>query len=198
MVASCAPDDAAIADLCAAPGVKTAQLASLLPRARLLAVELNAARAGSMRANFARLGVTGVDVRVGDALELGVAHDGTFDAVLLDAPCSGLGTLASRPDLRWRLKAGDIARLAAVQSRLLMRGAKLVREGGTLVYAVCTYTTAETVRPVTTVLEGGGFVVDDLSREYPALAHPRAGGFLLTLPSRDGTSGFFVARLRRA
>jgi 16S rRNA (cytosine967-C5)-methyltransferase len=197
VVAGGTREDAAIADLCAAPGMKTAQLAGLLPHARLLAVELSAERAEALRANLARLGVRGVDVRVGDALELEPKHDGTFDAVLLDAPCSGLGTLASRPDLRWHLKARDIARLATVQSRLLVRAAALVRDGGTLTFAVCTYTTAETVRPVAAVVAGGGFAVDDLSREHPAFAHPRAGGYLLTLPSRDGTSGFFVARLRR-
>ena len=134
---------------------------------------------------------------VADVLTLGPEYDGRFAAVLLDPPCTGLGTLASRPDLRWRHRPADVERLAELQRRLLERAAGLVEPGGALTYSVCTLTDAETLGVVDRFLARGGWSLDDLSATYPRFAHPRRGGFLLTLPSRDRTSGFFVARLRR-
>ena len=118
----------------------------------------------------------------GDVLELPAAFDGAFDAVLLDAPCSGLGTLASRADLRWRRREADIARLAQLQRRLIRRAARCVRPGGALTYAVCTLPRAETLGVVETLLAEGGWQADDLGAAWPGLAHPAAGGYLLVLP----------------
>jgi 16S rRNA (cytosine967-C5)-methyltransferase len=189
---------AAVLDLCAAPGIKTAHLAALLPDAGITAVDVDEGRLAEMRANLERLGVAGVHLVAGDALALPGEFDGAFDVVLLDAPCSGLGTLSSRPDLRWSRRAADVARLAQLQRRLLARAARCVRPGGTLTYAVCTLPQAETIAVVASLLEGGGWDVDDLGAAWPALAHPAAGGYLLTLPPDAGATGFFVARLRRA
>lgn len=188
---------ARVLDLCAAPGVKTSQLAAALPGASLTAVEVDEARAAALRANLARLGATAVDVVRADVVELPADWDGRFDAVLLDAPCSGLGTLASRADLRWRRRKPDVSRLADLQARLLARAAALVRPGGALIYAVCTVTRAETLGVVQPLLAAGGWVADDLGAAWPGLAHPESGGFLLVLPPEAGSTGFFVARLRR-
>ena len=117
--------------------------------------------------------------------------------MLLDAPCSGLGTLSSRADLRWRRHAADVPRLAALQARLLARAAATVKPGGALTYAVCTMTHAETLGVVEPLLAGGGWTADDLGAAWPGLAHPASGGFLLVLPPGAGSTGFFVARLRR-
>ncbi len=137
------------------------------------------------------------------------AQRGRFDVVLLDAPCSGLGTLASRPDLRWRRRAGDVGRLADLQRRLLAAAAELVAPGGALTYSVCTLTRAETLEVVerfvarrpTGAAPGSGraaaWALDDLGAAYPGYRHPANGAFVQTLPSRDDTTGFFVARLRR-
>ena len=103
---------ARVLDLCAAPGAKTSQLAGLLPGAAVTAVEVDEARAHALRANLARLGADSVEVVHADALELPADWDASFDAVLLDAPCSGLGTLGSRADLRWRRHISDVPRLA--------------------------------------------------------------------------------------
>lgn len=187
----------AFVDLCAAPGGKTSQLAALLPGAAITAVEADGARAEVLRRNLRRLRVSDVDVVVHDALALPRAYDGGFDAALLDAPCSGLGTLASRPDLRWRRRAADIGRLAELQSRLLAKAAVTVRPGGALTYAVCTVTRAETLDVVEGLLRSGGWSADDLSVEWPGLVHPEAGGSLLVVPPRDGSTAFFIARLRR-
>jgi 16S rRNA (cytosine967-C5)-methyltransferase len=188
---------ARLVDVCAAPGAKTSQLAALLPHASITAVEVDEVRAADLQANLTRLGAAAVEVIRADALELPEAWDGTFDAVLLDAQCSGLGTLASRADLRWRRHGQDVPRLAALQARLLARAAALVKPGGALTYAVCTVTRAETLGVVEPLLAGGGWAADDLGAAWPGLAHPEAGGFLLLLPPDAGSTGFFVARLRR-
>jgi len=188
---------AGILDLCAAPGTKTAQLAAAAPGAHLTAVDDDELRLEVMRQNLDRLGVHDVEVVLGDVLELPAAFDGAFDAVLLDAPCSGLGTLASRADLRWRRREADIARLAQLQRRLIRRAARCVRPGGALTYAVCTVPHAETIDVVDALLSEGGWRVDDLGAAWPGMAHPAAGGYLLVLPPAHGASAFFVARLRR-
>ncbi len=188
----------AVLDLCAAPGAKTSQLASLLPGASITAVEVDEERAEDLRRNLARLGGTDVGVVCADALEAHPDWEGAFDAVLLDAPCSGLGTLASRADLRWRRHRDDVPRLSELQARLLARAAAAVKRGGALTYAVCTLTRAETLGVVEPLLAQGGWTADDLGAAWPGLAHPAAGGFLLVLPPDAGSSGFFIARLRRA
>ncbi len=197
-----------IADLCAAPGGKTAFLAALLPDWDITAVDDDAGRVAELRANLARLGVTRVQVVESEVEEF--TGDGGpaagYGLVLLDAPCSGLGTLASRADLRWRRKAGDVQRLAALQARLLAAAGRLVDRGGTLTYSVCTLSRAETIDVVEGFLsaplaEPGGapssWELDDLGEGYPAYRHPGNGACLQTLPSRDGTTGFFIARFRR-
>ncbi len=189
---------AAVADLCAAPGTKTAELASLSPGAHVAALDVDPTRLKEMRANLRRLGAHTVQVVAGDALDPPASFAGAFDAVLLDAPCSGLGTIGSRADLRWRRRAADVPRLADLQRRLLASAAACVRPGGALTYAVCTVTRAETLDVVASLLGGGGWSADDLGAVWPGAAHPAAGGYLLVLPPAGGSSGFFVARLRRA
>jgi 16S rRNA (cytosine967-C5)-methyltransferase len=188
--------DASILDLCAAPGTKTAQLAASAPGARITAVDVDEARLRALRANVARLGAA-PDVVAADVAALPAAYAAAFDRVLLDAPCSGLGTLSSRPDLRWRRRFEDVTRLAALQRDLLAAAAHCVRPGGLLTYSVCTLPRAETLDVVGPLLEGGGWEVDDLGADWPGFAHPQAGGYLLVLPPGGGSSGFFIARLRR-
>jgi 16S rRNA (cytosine967-C5)-methyltransferase len=172
-----------VLDLCAAPGGKATQLAAA--GAEVVAVEKHAGRARELEANARRLGV-GLEVVTADALEL-PASLGTFDRVLLDAPCSGLGVLNSRPDLRWRAEP-----LPDLQLGLLRAAAERVRPGGTVTYSVCTLSRAENED----VVDAVGLRVEDLGGRWPEFRHPRRPQFLLTLPHVHGTSGFFVARLR--
>lgn len=197
VVAGALPSGRSFVELCAAPGGKLAHVAALLQGWELTAVDDDPARVEVMERNLSRLGVGDVTVLATDAAELPAELDGTFDVVLLDAPCTGLGTLASRADLRWRRRAGDVQRLAALQGRLLAAAARLVAPSGALVYSVCTITLAETLGVIDALVTAGGWALDDLGSEWPAFAHPRNAAFLQTLPSRDRTSGFFVARLRR-
>jgi 16S rRNA (cytosine967-C5)-methyltransferase len=137
-----------------------------------------------------------VRVRVGDAAE--PAEPEGFDRVLVDPPCSDLGTLASRPDARWRKTPEQVERLARGQGEILRAGAAALRPGGTLVYSTCTLSPRENEGVVEAFLaERPEFEADDLRSEASVWEHPSVPRHLLTLPHRDGTEGFFIARLRR-
>jgi 16S rRNA (cytosine967-C5)-methyltransferase len=136
-----------------------------------------------------------VDVRTADATE--PQEREAYDRVLVDPPCSDLGTLASRPDARWR-KAGRPEALAALQGRILAAGAEAVRPGGSLVYSTCTISPTENERVVAGFLAANDqFEASDLSIDVPAWKHPTMPLALQTLPHRDRTDGFFIARLVR-
>ncbi len=187
-----------VLDLCAAPGAKTTHLAALMgDRGEILAVERHRGRAAALQRTCRRMHVNCVRVTVADAVEP-LPGLPLFDRVLLDPPCSGLGTLAARPDLRWRVSPERVAAMAVEQASLLARAADAVRPGGTLVYSTCTISAPENEDQIRRLLsDRPDFVPDDLSGEWPLLGHPSQGGMLLTLPHRDATAGFFVARLRR-
>ena len=186
-----------VLDLCAAPGGKTTHLAALMEnRGEIVAVERHPGRDAALDRTAARLRASSVRVEVGDAAE--ARTDGPFDRVLVDPPCSGLGTLQSRPDLRWRARPEAVAELAALQARILAAGAEAVVPGGLLVYSVCTISRAEGARLIEAFLrEHGDFIADDLISERPELRHARSGPGVQLLPHRDSTDGFFIARLRR-
>jgi len=173
-----------VLDLCAAPGGKATQLAERA--AEVVAVEKHAGRARELEANCRRLGAANVRVVNADALEL-PGDLGDFDRVLVDAPCSGLGVLASRPDLRWRGKP-----LPELQRDLLRVAAERVKLGGSILYSVCTLNVEENEA----IVDASGLEVQSLEGEWPQFAHPRRPEFLLTVPHRDHTSGFFISRLR--
>ena len=165
-----------VLDACAAPGGKTSIL-----RGSVTAVEVHPGRAQALAANVgANVHVVNADVRELD--ERG------FQRALVDAPCSGLGVLARRPDLRWRARP-----LPELQRELLAAAAERTEPGGAIVYAVCTLNADENEA----VVDASGLEVLPLTDEWPQYAHPTRPEFLLTLPHRDRTSGFFIARLRK-
>jgi 16S rRNA (cytosine967-C5)-methyltransferase len=172
-----------VLDLCAAPGGKTTQLAE--KAAEVVAVELHEGRARELEENVKRLGFDNVTVVNADAKELPPELTG-FDRVLVDAPCSGLGVLASRPDLRWRAQP-----LPELQRELLNVAGERVKPDGTITYSVCTIAAAENED----VVAASGLQVEALDDDWPEYTHPRRPEFLLTLPHKHGTSGFFIARL---
>lgn len=179
-----------ILDLCAAPGAKATHLAALSQnRAEIVCVEPRPARASALRELAARMGAH-VTVIEGDGRT--VALSGTFDAALVDPPCTGLGVLSARPDARWRRREEDIAELVALQSALLRRAIDVVRPGGRIIYSTCTLLPDENEQ----IVLASGLEVLDLRARFAQFAHPRLPGALLTLPPRDQTDGFFVAGLR--
>ncbi|MCW2972596.1 MAG: rsmB [Thermoleophilia bacterium] len=175
--------NARVLDMCAAPGGKTTHIASLLgPGGDVLAVELHEHRASSITKLAERTRTADrITVRVGDAVELSPEEVGTFDFVLLDAPCTGTGVLAGRPDARWKRSDSDVDELVALQERLLATAQRLVRPGGVLVYSTCSILTEEDEA-----------VAAGVDREFftPDVE-------LRTWPQVHGTEGFYIARFTR-
>jgi 16S rRNA (cytosine967-C5)-methyltransferase len=153
-----------VLDLCSAPGNKTTHLAALMAdRGKVVAYERHPGRAEALRRTCERMRATCVEVVCADAAEA----TGSFDRVLLDPPCSGQGTLARNPDLRWRMTPGRVEALAADQDRLLAAARRCVAPGGRLVYSVCTLSPGEERLPSETARR--------------------------TWPHRDVTDGFYIA-----
>jgi len=172
-------------DLCAAPGGKATMLAGEVD-----AVEVDEARESALREIAARLGADHVRVVHADGRALPPELAG-YDRALVDAPCSGLGVLAARPDLRWRA-----TQLPELQTELLRAAIERTRPGGTVVYSTCTINAAESEDVVEALVADGTVRVDaSLGDEWPQYRHRHRPEFLQTLPHLHGTSGFFVARL---
>jgi 16S rRNA (cytosine967-C5)-methyltransferase len=183
-----------VLDLCAGPGAKTTHLAALMNgQGEVVAVEADPARAEAIEENARRLGAESVRVVVGDAAE--PAFGEGYDRVLVDPPCSDLGTLQSRPDARWRKAPEQVEQLRGLQRRILEAAAAAVRAGGRLVYSTCTIGAPENERQMHDFLaDNPNFRTCDLHAWQPKLV-ASVPGFLQTLPHRDGTDGFFVAAL---
>jgi 16S rRNA (cytosine967-C5)-methyltransferase len=194
----------AIADLCAAPGGKTAQLAQA--GARVTAIDRVPARVARLRDNLARLKLT-AEVIEADALTW-TQKSGPFDGVLLDAPCSSTGTIRRHPDIAWLKKKADITALATLQGDLLRHAVALLRSGGTLIYCVCSLEREEGEDIVAAAL-----VEDPRLTRHPVLAQEIGGlaecitdaGDVRTLPfhlaggdaASSGLDGFYIARLTK-
>ncbi|MGY4196924.1 RsmB/NOP family class I SAM-dependent RNA methyltransferase [Bradyrhizobium sp. USDA 4520] len=194
--------DKAVADLCAAPGGKTAQLA--LAGAHVTAVDRSPARVARLRDNLTRLALQAETV-VADAAEW-PAKAASFDGILVDAPCSSTGTIRRHPDVAWLRQEGDIAALSALQKRLLQKAANLLKPGGTLVYCTCSLEPEEGEHAIAALLASESGL-----RRAPVETSEVAGlddiitadGDLRTLPSHlpnadprlGGLDGFYAARL---
>jgi 16S rRNA (cytosine967-C5)-methyltransferase len=196
LVARLAAVQGRVLDACAAPGGKSLLSADAGgSRVRVVAAEVSRRRLATLVRLGSRWGATNVLAVAADALHPPFAAD-TFDTVLLDAPCSGLGTLARNPDIRWRASAQDLPRHAARQRGLLEALASLVRPGGRLVYAVCSSEPEETEDVLRPFLSSHP---DFRADELPTWAEPFAdAGVVRTDPVRDRSDAFFAARLRRA
>lgn len=192
-----APGDYVL-DLCAAPGSKTSHIAALTQdRARIVACDRYPKRLNSLRATCRRLGVGSVDLLALDATQVLPFVEGAekFDRVLVDAPCSGTGTLRGNPEIKWRLSPDDITRLAELQLALLEGGASSIKDGGRLVYSTCSIEREENEEVIDRFLQRGApFRIV----EPPVPASVITGdGFVRTFPHRDGTDGFFAAVLEK-
>jgi 16S rRNA (cytosine967-C5)-methyltransferase len=189
-------------DLCAGPGIKTGQIARRTgDRGEVICVEADPERAAEVSGQAARLGLRSITVVEADAAAAPMAPG--FDRVLVDAPCSDLGALASRPDARWRKSGETVERLAGVQAGVLRNGVLALRPGGVLVYSTCTVSRRENEDRIAALLaeaaagELPGLAVEDLGRRAPSLASRHDSRCLQIRPDRDRTTGFFICRLRR-
>lgn len=199
-----------VVDMAAGRGTKTVQLQALSVAAGapadLFTVDIHPFKSEVLRNRMSTLGVPGVTVLTGDALDVagieGLPAAGGADAVLLDAPCSGLGTLRRHPEKRWRVTPESIAVLAVLQSRLLEQAASLVRVGGVVVYSTCTVARAENHDVVAGFLAsraGEGFVTRTPVTELPESLRVWIGpeGWFQSQPRTGGPDGHFVAALMR-
>jgi 16S rRNA (cytosine967-C5)-methyltransferase len=198
--------DCTILDCCAAPGSKTALLARRNPRAKVLATELHPHRARLMQ-NLNRL--PNLHVIAADARHLPFSLSFTFDRILADVPCSGTGTLARNPEIKWRLKAEDLHDLQSRQVAILKSALVQLAMGGRLVYSTCSLEHEENEAVVEAALEGTAeFKVADLKGELEQLrqcgemcwkdiASLLAGPYLRTIPGVHPCDGFFAALIER-
>lgn len=195
------PEDHVL-DLCAGPGIKTGQIAERRgDRGQLISVELDPGRAEEIAAQATRLHLHSATIFEADATDMQLPEE--FDLALVDAPCSDLGALASRPDARWRKSPQTIERLMAIQDGVLRAAARALRPGGALVYSTCTISKAENEDRVAALLAAAGsdgvpeLELEDLGARAPGLVSAHEPRCLQLRPDRDRTTGFFIARLTR-
>ena len=165
-----------VLDMCSAPGGKTLYLAELMKNeGNITAWDLYPHRTKLVDKNALRMGITIVNTETRDATVFDEKLEEQFDLVLLDAPCSGYGVISHKPDIKWRKHDGD---LPVIQQKLIENAVRYVKRGGTLLYCTCTINDDENEK----IAEGTGFEIEDMKT---------------FLPHRDGTNGFFVAKMRK-
>jgi 16S rRNA (cytosine967-C5)-methyltransferase len=188
-----------VLDACSAPGAKATAIAERLGEdGAVLALDRHPRRLGLVRRDARRLGLACIETQERDASKP-LGDLGSFDRVLVDAPCSGLGTLRRNPDARWRIDPKDVDRLAQLQISILRQAAAVLVPGGTLVYSTCTVLPEENEAVIEAFLAAEPAFRRATGEEIPRAVRPVVGedGALRTFPHRHGTDGFFAARLQK-
>ncbi|SCW40528.1 NusB antitermination factor [Ruminococcaceae bacterium YRB3002] len=194
-----------ILDCCAAPGGKTTHLAELTgDNADILALDSNPSRLGLLRENVERLGLKSIRYQTADATDMS-RIDGLFDIVLADCPCSGLGIMCRKPDIRLNMTYDRIRDIMEVQHRIIREAATKVKPGGALIYCTCTVNKDENEAQVKSFLEeNGDFGRDDILPYLPGdiimdeeRINDAKNGSITLLPDKDSCDGFYIARLVR-
>lgn len=191
-----------ILDACAAPGGKTTHLAQLMGnRGKVYAADISARRLSLVMENCHRLGIDTVNpLRYDLTKPLVFKSQERFDRILVDPPCSGLGTLWRNPDIKWKRKEREISTFRGIQGAILHQLAPWMKKGGILVYGTCTLTREENEEVLTEFLaRHRGFELEDLHQVLPGALKPLVGddGFFRSFTHRHGMDGFFAARIKR-
>ncbi|MFN3698898.1 MAG: 16S rRNA (cytosine(967)-C(5))-methyltransferase RsmB [Dictyoglomus sp.] len=183
-----------VADLCSAPGLKSTHLGELMKnKGKILSVDINKSRVNLINENARRLGISIIETMIEDVLNLPSSLDGVFDKVLLDAPCSGLGVIGHKPELKWRLTKEKIYELSNLQIRMLERAGRLLKKGGRLLYSTCTITWHENENVVLSFLQRNPeyrLVNFEFKKEF-------FPGIFRVLPYKYKTDGFFISLISR-
>lgn len=185
-----------ILDVCAAPGGKTTHLAALGgPTCTVYGGDVHDHKLKLIEHNAKQLGLSNVRTMLQDGTTIGTRYAGKADKVLVDAPCSGLGVLRRKLDLRWRKKPSDLETLPTLQRKILDSASQCVKPGGILVYSTCTLNDGENAAVVTAFLKDHPeFIAENAA---PLCHVTQAGPYVQLLPQRDHVDGFFIARLKR-
>jgi len=190
-----------ILDACAAPGGKTTQIAELMDdTGEIIATDVSAKGLHKVQENATRLRLESIRAFQADlAKPLSRSFSRPFDRILIDAPCSGFGTLRSHPEIKWNRVEADIKRLSVLQEKILVNAASYLKPGGVLVYSTCTLIDDENERVVKTFLQQQKeFVLDDATAYLPQPARSLVrGNYFMALPHKHNTDGFFAARMRK-
>lgn len=190
-----------ILDACAAPGGKTTHIAEFMnDKGQVTAVDRSPKGVVKIDENAIRLGLKSIRAIKADMTKrVAAARDTIYDRILVDAPCSGLGTLRAHPEIKWNRGIADVLRLSDLQRKILEQAASYLKPEGVLVYSTCTLTPHENERVVNDFIAcHREFVLDDAARYLPDQAKPLVRkNYFLALPHKHGTDGFFAARLRR-
>lgn len=189
-----------VLDTCSAPGGKTTHLAQLMRNTgTIIARDVFEHKLKLVQDNAARLGIGTIHTELYDAALPDEKNRESFDRILLDAPCTGLGIVRRKPDIKWARETRDIAAITDIQKKLLHNASMLVKPGGVLVYSTCTVLPEENGQMVEQFLaDHPEFTGDEISPFLPTALAQHANGCMVQLfPNRDGIDGFFVARLRR-
>lgn len=190
-----------VVDLCAAPGGKTTHIGCLMEnKGKIIAVDISEKKIEVLRENCKRLSVENVETKVLDIRNADLSFISAADAVLIDAPCSGFGTLRRHPDIRWNKTENQILALNDLQYSLLENAGQHIKKGGILVYSTCTIEPSENEKVIKRFIKKyPQFAVervDDFLPKIPESAVTK-DGFLQTLPHEHGVDGTFAARIRR-
>lgn len=189
-----------VLDACSAPGGKATHMAQLMKnRGTIIASDIHEHKLKLVEEAASRLGTDIIKTELHDAAVPDESKFERYDRVLLDAPCTGLGIIRRKPDIKWTRESGDIAGITELQRKLIDNASRAVKPGGTLVYSTCTVLPEENEYMIRSFLENNEeFYEDDITAYLPpALAMHANGGMLQLYPNRDGIDGFFIARLRR-
>lgn len=197
-----------ILDCCSAPGGKSTHMAELTnDEAKITSLDVNASRLELIKENVERLGISSINCQVADSTKLAQTFDTNdkYDIVACDVPCSGLGLLARKPDIRLTISYERIQELLPKQQNILCEASSFVKEGGVLIYSTCTVNRAENEEQVRTFLESHpDFRAEDITNYLPKKlimdeerTETAKKGMITLLPDTDGSDGFFIARLRR-
>ena len=188
-------NNAKILDMCAAPGGKTTHLSAIMENSgEIVACDLHPHRVGLIEENVKRLGVQNVRCLSGESQDLPASFHAAFDAILLDAPCSGLGVLNRRADLRWRIRRSNLPEIEALQRDLLEAATRYLAPGGILVYSTCTLNKKENEEQIAQFLERHP---DFSPVPFDCLGETCASGMKTIYPYIDHSDGFFIAKLKR-
>lgn len=184
-----------ILDMCAAPGGKTTHLSAIMNgTGQIVACDLHPHRVKLIDENVKRLGLSNIVSFAADARKLPAKYHHAFDAILLDAPCSGLGVLNRRADLRWHVRRNSLSEIEKLQQELLDAATKYLKPNGTLVYSTCTLNTGENEQQVKRFLERH---LDFELVPFDCLGNHCENGMYTVLPYKDHSDGFFIAKLKR-